>query len=120
MVDVAKARLVPALLTADLERTRAFYAALGFNIESPDGDRLVAERDGVSLFFFNKPVGPETTPRLSGTLYVFHESVDALVKEWQGKVEFAWGPELMPYGLYEFGIVDPNGYYLSFAERRHS
>jgi hypothetical protein len=38
--------------------------------------------------------------------------------EWQGKIDFLWGPELMPYGLYEFGIRDPDGYHLSFAERR--
>jgi hypothetical protein len=33
-------------------------------------------------------------------------------------VPFLWGPELMPYGLYEFGIADPDGYHLAFAERR--
>jgi hypothetical protein len=49
---------------------------------------------------------------------VFPESVDALAREWAGHVTFQWGPEQMPYGLYEFGIVDPDGYDLAFAERR--
>ena len=35
---------------------------------------------------------------------------------WRDAVDFAWGPEQMPYGQYEFGIEDPNGYFLAFAE----
>ena len=44
------------------------------------------------------------------------DSVVALAEEWSGKVEFAWGPEVMEYGMREFGIKDPNGYYLAFTE----
>ncbi len=118
-----RTRVVPALLSSDLARTAAFYSELGFAVERPDqGDqpprRLGLERDGIYLFFFDEPTGPAQTPIMSGTIYVFPESVDALAEEWSGKVEFLWGPELMPYGLYEFGIADPDGYYLSFAERR--
>jgi catechol 2,3-dioxygenase-like lactoylglutathione lyase family enzyme len=118
-----RARLVPALLSADLERTAAFYTKLGFATEWTDGrnrpaHRLHFERDGICLFFFDEPLGSEKTPILSGTLYIFPDSVDALAGEWRGKVDFLWGPELMPYGLYEFGIADPDGYNLAFAERR--
>lgn len=118
-----RARLVPALLSGDLQRTAAFYARLGFATEHPDrGDgparRLAFERDGICLFYFAEPIGPARTPTLSGTIYAFPDSVEALAAEWQGKVEFLWGPELMPYGLYEFGIADPDGYHLAFAERR--
>ena len=56
---------------------------------------------------------------MSGMIYIFAGSVDAFAAEWRGKVEFLWGPELMPYGLYEFGFADPDGYCLAFAERRH-
>lgn len=118
-------QLVPALLATDLDRTAAFYAGLGFALEWPDGPerparRLTVERDGFSLFFFNEPIGALQHPVLSGTLYVFPDNVDALAAEWRGKVEFLWGPELMPYGLYEFGFTDPDGYCLAFAERRGS
>lgn len=120
-----RTRVVPALLSTDLARTAAFYTNLGFTPEWPDGTarpshRLGFERDGIYLFFFDEPIGTASTPALSGTIYVFPESVDALVEEWCGKVPFLWGPELMPYGLYEFGIVDPDGYTLAFAERRTS
>jgi catechol 2,3-dioxygenase-like lactoylglutathione lyase family enzyme len=120
-----RTRLVPALLSADLARTQTFYNKLGFTTEYPEGPqdrprRLGLERDGIYLFFYDEPMGAHQTPALSGTLYVFPESVDALATEWKGKVDFLWGPELMPYGLYEFGFADPDGYHLAFAERRVS
>jgi hypothetical protein len=43
-------------------------------------------------------------------------AVAALAEELRGRVEFAWGPEVMDYGMYEFGIQDPDGYYLAFTE----
>lgn len=119
-----RARVVPALLSADLPRTRAFYLALGFTAEIVEGEtesptQQGFERDGNYLFFYTQaPHGTPTTPTFSGTLYFFLDSVDLLAHEWRDRVPFTWGPELMPYGLYEFGITDPDGYHLAFAERR--
>jgi catechol 2,3-dioxygenase-like lactoylglutathione lyase family enzyme len=118
-----RTRVVPALLSADLARSQAFYSRLGFKTEYPDyasqrPRRLGFERDGIYLFFYDEPIGAHKSPVMSGTIYVFPESVDALAAEWRDKVSFIWGPELMPYGLYEFGIADPDGYHLAFAERR--
>ena len=48
--------------------------------------------------------------------YLYLEGVSALAAELRGKVEFAWGPEVMEYGMREFGVQDPNGYYLAFTE----
>jgi hypothetical protein len=39
-----------------------------------------------------------------------------LAEELHGKVAFAWGPEVMDYGMREFAVQDPNGYYLAFTE----
>lgn len=33
-----------------------------------------------------------------------------------GTFPFALGPEVMDYGMREFAIQDPNGYYLAFTE----
>jgi hypothetical protein len=52
----------------------------------------------------------------SGTLYFYPRSVLALADELSGRVELAWGPEVMDYGMFEFGVRDPNGYYLAFTE----
>ena len=52
----------------------------------------------------------------SGTFYVRARDVTALAEELEEAVPFAWGPEIMEYGMREFAIQDPNGYYLAFTE----
>ena len=114
-------RLVPALLVRDMAETLEFYGRLGFKLTGchPIGKPTWAEvcRDSVTLQFHTQPPrGTPTTPVFSGTLYVFPESVTALADEYHGKVEFAWGPEVMDYGMREFAVQDPNGYFLAFSE----
>lgn len=70
----------------------------------------------VLQFHTEPPHGTPAEPVCSGTFYVYPDSVDALAEELAGVVEFAWGPELMEYGMREFAVQDPNGYYLAFAE----
>jgi len=109
-------RIIPALLTRDMQATLQFYAALGFEVA---GDENWAEvsRDGVALQFHSTPpLGTPEQPVMSGTLYFYIGDVDALAAEFGRKASFEWGPEVMPYGLKEFGLRDPNGYYLAFAE----
>ena len=60
--------------------------------------------------------GTPPEPICSGTFYFYSVSVTALADELRGSIEFAWGPEVMPYGTREFGVQDPNGYYLAFTE----
>jgi catechol 2,3-dioxygenase-like lactoylglutathione lyase family enzyme len=114
-------RLVPALLVRNMSETLAFYAKLGFRLTGcyPQGSPTWAEvsRDSVTLQFHTEPPhGTPATPVCSGTFYVFPESVLALAEEYRGKVEFAWAPEVMDYGMREFGVRDPNGYFIAFSE----
>ncbi len=115
-------RIVPSLLVRDMSATIAFYTRLGFRLTGchPDAARPAwaeVRRDDVTLQFHTEaPVGTPASPALSGTIYFFPQSVEALAEEWRGTVEFAWGPEVMDYGLREFGIRDPDGYHLAFAE----
>ena len=119
-------RVVPSLLVADMRRTIDFYVEkLGFTqtgyypIES-DPEWTELRRDGVAIHFYtDAPHATRFSPGCSGTLYFYPESVEALAAEWQGKVPFVWGPEVMDYGMREFGIRDPNGYYLAFTEPAH-
>lgn len=109
-------RIVPALLTRGMKTTLQFYTALGFQVAGGD-DWAEVSRDGVALQFHSTPpVGTPEQPMMSGTLYFYIGDVDALAAEFAGKVAFEWGPEVMPYGVKEFGLRDPNGYYLAFAE----
>ena len=41
--------------------------------------------------------------------------MQALAEELRGKVDFAWGPEVMEYGMREFGVDDPDGNVLVFG-----
>ncbi len=115
-------RLVPALLVRNMDETLAFYEKLGFRLTGCAPNRPAAtwaevQRDAVALQFHTKPsYGTPAAPICSGTFYLFPDSVAGLAEELRGKVEFAWGPEVMDYGWREFGIQDPNGYYLAFAE----
>ncbi|MDN5850040.1 MAG: VOC family protein [Nitrococcus sp.] len=115
-------RLVPALLVKDMTETLAFYGKLGFELTErhPDHTRPTwaeVRRDAVVLQFHTEPpCGTPPEPVCSGTFYFYPEDVGALAAEFRGKVAFAWGPEVMEYGMREFGVQDPNGYYLAFIE----
>lgn len=117
-------RLVPALLVRDMAETLNFYEKLGFQVTGCHPQREQAnwaelQRDGITLQFYTEPPhGTPFQPVCSGTFYLFPKCVDALAAEFCSKVTFAWGPELMDYGLFEFGIRDPNGYFFAFAEPR--
>ncbi len=115
-------RLVPALLVLDMEETLDFYRRLGFRLTGCHPDQsnpswAEVQRDSVVLQFHTEPPsGTPPSPVCSGTFYLYPESVAALASELQGRVAFAWGPEMMEYGMREFGVQDPNGYYLAFTE----
>lgn len=121
-VDLGR-RILPCLLASDMRETLDFYVGvLGFTqtgyypIES-NPIRTEVRRDGVAIIFFSESAhGLGDAPSQSGLLYVFPESVDALAKEFRGKVPFLWGPEETEFGVREFAIRDPNGYVLAFAE----
>jgi hypothetical protein len=109
-------RLVPSLLVYDMGETLAFYRRLGFELTGCDGAETSSTWAEVSRgqitfqFYTEPPRGTPATPICSGTFYVFTNGVDALALEFRDKVEFAWGPETMDYGMKEFAVQDPNGY----------
>ena len=115
-------RIVPSLLCRDLAETLRFYCGvLGFEVTGCDRPEeptwAEVRRDGVTLWFYAEaPEGSPSEPVASATLYFFPEDVRALAQDLEGRVAFEWGPEVMPYGMREFGIRDPNGYTLAFAE----
>ena len=115
-------RLVPALLVRDMRETLAFYQKLGFVLTGchPNHSRATwaeVKRDSVVLQFHTEPPdGTPPTPVCSGTFYIYADSVAGLAQELRGKVDFAWGPEAMDYGMREFAAQDPNGYLIAFTE----
>lgn len=75
------------------------------------------ERGEITVQFYSEPPhGTPSTPVCSGTFYIFIDALDELALELQGKVEFVWGPEVLDYGMKEFAVQDPNGYFIAFSE----
>lgn len=111
-------RVVPSLLSRNLESTEHFYTALGFvrtGGSSLSGWVELRRDTFVLQFYAEPPVGTPTTPIMSGTVYCHLESINELASEWAGRVSFEWGPETMDYGMREFAIRDPDGYLIAFA-----
>ena len=120
-VDIGK-QLVPALLVRNMGETIAFYQKLGFQLTGcyPDAASPTwaeVKRDSIVFQFHTDPTqGTPPEPICSGTFYIFPDNVSNLADEFRGKVNFAWGPEVMDYGMREFAVQDPNGYFIAFAE----
>lgn len=115
-------RIIPSLLVRDMQVTLNFYKKLGFTVTGCDGDESAASwaevsRESIVLqFYIEAPVGTPDQPVFSGTLYIHTSGIKELAEQLGGMVEFVWGPEVMDYGMYEFAVLDPNGYYIAFAE----
>jgi len=100
----------------DLERTRAFYAALpGFAVAPSTGDTLTITGHGARVVFTAADLW-HRAPTLTGTLYFTVADIDAVFARVQGHAQLAWTLQDMPYGAREFGIVDCNGYILAFQQ----
>ena len=123
-------KLTPNLLVANVERSLAFYVdTLGFargmtvTDASPfvfaavtSGDVEIFVNDAATAVkeypaFAGKPLGA------TGTMYIELEGVDALHERIKSRVTITMPLVTQFYGMREFGILDPDGYVITFAER---
>lgn len=128
--------VTPNLLVADIEKSRAFYQdVLGFSVVTtvPDAAPFVfvwMQRGRVSVFLNEIEAAREDLavwrgrqPAGTASLFIAVEApttadgVDALFAQVSGRA-----PVVMPlkdqfYGMREFGIEDPDGYVIFFAQR---
>ncbi|MBL8514278.1 MAG: hypothetical protein JNJ55_09840 [Betaproteobacteria bacterium] len=120
--DMDSDTIVPALLARDMLATLAFYELLGFTLVGCEPDRnrptwMELRRAGAVLqFHSDPPMGTLTGPAMSGTIYVRTTNVRALAASIRGRIDFEWEPDEMEYGQLEFGVKDPNGYFVAFAQ----
>ena len=123
-------KLTPNLLVANVERSLAFYVdTLGFarGMTVPDaspfvfaavtsGDVEIFVNDAATAVkeypaFAGKPLGA------TGTMYIELEGVDALHERIKSSVTITMPLVTQFYGMREFGVLDPDGYVITFAER---
>jgi uncharacterized glyoxalase superfamily protein PhnB len=113
--------IVPVLKVANLSRAVEFYTRiLGFTVVWEAGDDGGAEnamlQAGCSNLLLSTGSHLGGEPRFTGTLYFNMQGVQAFFEQVQDKAEIVWPLEAMDYGQIEFGIHDPDGYTLAFAE----
>jgi catechol 2,3-dioxygenase-like lactoylglutathione lyase family enzyme len=113
--------IMPALRVTDLQRSLDWYTGvLGFDAQgraSDDGGGeycFVRAGDVEVLLSTGSHLGGP--PAFTGTLYFRVAGVDALFARVDERAEVVWPLELQEYGTREFGIRDPDGYLLAFAE----
>jgi catechol 2,3-dioxygenase-like lactoylglutathione lyase family enzyme len=122
-------RVAPMLLCNDMQETIDFYTkGLGFTLEATLHDPPTwcsLRRDGVTLMFEWYPPhdhapGEEhdhPDPGMTGALYLYVSDAKELHDEVASRVEICEALNDRPYGMREFGVLDPNGYRLQFGSR---
>jgi len=115
--------VMPVLRVTDLDTSIAFYQGwFGFKMvwRAPNdggGEGCILEREDVAvLLSTGDHLGK--VPAFTGTLYFNIDGVADLYAALKDRVEMVWPLEEMDYGTLEFGVRDPDGYMLAFAEQR--
>jgi catechol 2,3-dioxygenase-like lactoylglutathione lyase family enzyme len=113
--------IMPVLKVTDLERSVNWYVdVLGFTAAGRDSDESGAEHcfvgagDAELLLSTGSHLGG--APSFTGTHYFRVVGVEALFARVRERAEVVWPLERQDYGTLEFGIRDPDGYVLAFAE----
>jgi len=114
--------LIPMLSVSDLKRTMSFYCdRLGFNVVNTFADRwCMLSRDNVKLMF-NQPPAQEmadaTRRAKDFQIYYFYpKDVVALHDVWKKSGLAVSDLRVTIYGMKEFELRDPDGYWLWFGE----
>ena len=95
---------IPILSSSDLDRTRSYYTALGFQVVERHEHYLVMHSGGMELHFSSRP----DTPAVLAFLQVV--DAGALWKRLTSDGVAGLGPvQDQPWGLREFIVTDPDG-----------
>jgi uncharacterized glyoxalase superfamily protein PhnB len=118
--------LIPMLSVSDLKRTMSFYGEqLGFDVLNslgePEPKWCMLGRDSVKIMF-NQPPREEmnTLPRRAKDFQIFYfypDDVVALHTAWKSKGLSVGELRVTHYGMKEFELRDPDGYWLWFGQK---
>jgi catechol 2,3-dioxygenase-like lactoylglutathione lyase family enzyme len=117
--------VIPMLSVSDLNRTISFYCdRLGFHVVNKLGDPeltwCMLARDGTKLMF-NRPPAEEMKDLPQRTkdfqiFYFYPDNVEALHAAWKAKRLPVTELRVTTYGMKEFELRDPDGYWLWFGQ----
>ena len=108
-----------ALSSEHVARSVKFYVEqLGFTcmLQLEDFARV---RLGAADIMLGRPNAhaPWQGPHFTGSIYLIVDSVDELWDRLKTRAHVVYPIETMEYGMREFGVLDDNGYQLSFAQQ---
>lgn len=93
----------------DMAASTAFYGRLGFEVVSDHGHyRILSDGRGGHLHLNHTPGWPARIEDNALGLYLYVEDVDAMAERVRELV-LNDGPQLKPWGTYEFAVSDPSG-----------
>jgi catechol 2,3-dioxygenase-like lactoylglutathione lyase family enzyme len=107
-VAYATSAAVPILPSRDLERSRAYYAFLGFTVLDLADDYLRVGHDGVEVHLY---LSPDTDPKENpGGWYLRAAEPEELRGKWSADgLECLDVPAPSHYGTTVFALIDPDG-----------
>ncbi len=115
--------LAPILETVDLEASVEYYkSVLSFECGGmwPEEGRpcwASMRRGNAEIMLSSRnPRTKAAAPTLTGSIYLYPESVDQAWEELKDKAEVSYEIETFEYGMREFGILDCNGYLLQYGQ----
>jgi catechol 2,3-dioxygenase-like lactoylglutathione lyase family enzyme len=117
--------VIPMLSVSDLKQTMAFYCdRLGFHVVNkmgePDPVWCMLKRDNVQLMFNQLPAEEmkELSPRAKDfqIYYFYPDNLVSLHAAWKAKRLPVTELRVAHYGMKEFELRDPDGYWLWFGQ----
>lgn len=113
----------PMLHVADVRATAAWYETIGFTLLETYGDgraglSFAILSVGSTRLMLNQGGRAGTAERREVDLYVDAADVDSLFTSLRDRVRIVEEPHDTGYGMREFIIRDPNGFWITFGQDR--
>ena len=126
--------VTPNLITDDVARAQAFYRdVLGFTVTTtvpPNAEPKVfvmLQRDDVMVFLNDAKTALHDVPEAASTfavgtsgvaIFIVMEDIAAYWEQVRHRARVVMPLKDQWYGMTEFSVTDPDGYLLTFAERK--
>jgi catechol 2,3-dioxygenase-like lactoylglutathione lyase family enzyme len=113
--------IMPVLWVSEMNRSVQFYTGIfGFAVvwrkQGDGGGEGCLLQWGSAELLLSTGSHLGESPKFTGTLYFNGEGVAELFESVRYRVSLVWPLSDMEYGTREFGVHDPDGYVLAFAQ----